>query len=924
MYKPRITALLIFYALSGVLFSQDPFVWNKEVPIKRPAENNNGKLILFDVSHGGTQGNADWVIDGGFSDFADALVAEGYTVQEYRGVDMNCDGLYTFVDDRQIAAISKNEAIISFDAIKHADVFVLAETNRPLRIDEYAALKQFVDAGKGIFFVSDHYNADRNLNTWDSTEVFNGYNRSNLARYNMEAHYGDQRNPQNAHAGWLAENFGVRFRFNAVDWKPGASSIMNPDLVEGLTEGAGPVLIAAGGTISILDPTKAKGLVYFSDSDDVEPWQHAVDRGMYFGGLDEGPVVAISKPGAGKAAFIGDSSPIENRSAKYRRERNGQTKRLHPGWTSSGNAAQLSINIINWLATPEAYTEFDSPEHPRGFATPEPMAEDENIDPDNGQPWSSPGGSYDPWDPNTFRDGAYGAKFPASSNGGGEIPTGEPISVAVALMLPRNQNVTVTGRVTNELNGKYGLELIDLNDSTKSLAVQVPGHLRAEFNPVLNPSILNSIVTVVGRREPYMTLPGLKGVTAISRVVSPARFATAENVDDSTSSLRLPRTIVEMQRNADSLATRMHDIDGANHENSRADVYSELRARIETIEAEIASLKKIVSSTDHTNNHRINLPAIGRRETVRRSRATTRSASEDNAEVETTIQIGTYNLELLGKSRNPFRGQNRPLRSRDDLKEIADRIVEELDLEIVVFQEINTESQNWRILRSLLAAHGYKFFEGTTSERNQFVVLAWDSDEIELQDGSLQELDVQTEFHLSSACSTTGLRKPVAGRFKAGSFDFWVVGVHLKSRRGSGSCPTRIRVAQSEELVEQVDHLIESSGESDVILLGDFNHRIGDRSFDPLTSGGFIFQTRFLTEDSGEGSYIKTFRLHESDDLIDHVLLRYPETREVVRYGTSVYAIPDENKAIEYVLRQSDHVPVWTSFKIDNDLDGDE
>ena len=83
----------------------------------------------------------------------------------------------------------------------------------------------------------------------------------------MEPHYGDRRNPGDATKGWLAENFGIRFRFNAVDWKPGASGIVDPDVTEGLTEGAGPVLIAAGATLAIVDETKAKGLVYFSDID---------------------------------------------------------------------------------------------------------------------------------------------------------------------------------------------------------------------------------------------------------------------------------------------------------------------------------------------------------------------------------------------------------------------------------------------------------------------------------------------------------------------------------------------------------------------------------------------------------------------------------------------------------------------------------
>lgn len=929
MHVRMTIALAILCSFFSVLVAQEPFAWNKEIPIKRPGENDNGKLVLFDVSHGGTQGNADWVIDGGFSDFADALVAEGFTVQEYRGVDKNGDGLVTFVDDREVANIDKNEAIITFDAIEHADVFVLAETNRPFRIDEYAALKRFVDSGKGIFFVSDHYNADRNLNTWDSTEVFNGYNRSDLDKYNMEPHYGDLRNPRDPNGGWLAENFGLRFRFNAVDWKPGASSIMNPNRVEGLTEGAGPVLIAAGGSMSILDPTRAKGLVYFSDTDAVRSWPKAAEGptgGKYFGGIDEGPVVAISKAGAGKAAFIGDSSPIENKSAKYRREDSGQTKRLHAGWTSSGNAAQLSVNIIKWLATPECYTRFDSIEHPPGFLTPEPMAAIEFSDPANGEPWGRPRGNYDPWEPTTFRNGAYGARFSSSSGGGGQIITGDPISVAIALSLPRNQNLAVTGRVTSEINTKYGLQLTDLEDSTKSLAVQVPSHLRSDFNPQLNPSILNKVVTIFGRRDSYMGLPGLKRVSAITRTASSENLADAEMIRHDEGLNSVPKTIVEMRRSARRSSAIAGADSGISDDDPQVKRTPGLESRIEAIEREISQIKKLLEA-----NTSVITPGNNLRSTRSRMRRAAESFPEDlnspsasSHENDNTIQIGTYNLELLGKSRKPFRRQDRPFRTPDELKLIADRIVSELDLEIIVFQEINTESRNWNLLRSILEEHGYQFFEGTTSERNQFVVLAWDADEVELQEGSLQELDVRTAFRLSGGCRTFGLRKPVAGRFKAGEFDFWVVGVHLKSRVGSGSCPTEIRMEQSKELVAEVDKLIETSDERDVIILGDFNHRLGHRSFDPLTRADFIFQTRFLSAGSGDGSYIKTSRPHESDDLIDHVLLRYSETREVVRNSTTVYPITTEGEAIEYILRQSDHVPVWTSFYVHNDLDDND
>lgn len=382
--------------------------WNNVIPEKKPsAQNDNGKLILFDISHGETAGNADWVIDGGFSDFADALVLEGYTVREYRGVDKNGDGVIRYYDDRQSQNVSINEAVITYDAIKDADVFVMAEPNRPLTTSEYSALKQFVDSGKGIYFISDHYNADRNKNTWDSTEVFNGYNRSTDAAYNMGGEYGDMTNPQDQNKGWLSENFGVRFRFNAIDCKGGVSGVRSTLESEGITQGVEPILMAAGGTLAITNPDKAKGIVYFAEGDTPTKWSYAPDSGLYFGGEKEGPFVAISKPSLGKAAFIGDSSPIEDETPKYKREDSG-TKKTYPGWTDTGNAATLSINIISWLATPESYIGFDGVNHSKGILTPEAMATVE-MDETQSEPWSTP--SYDPWNTDTFASGSYGAPY---------------------------------------------------------------------------------------------------------------------------------------------------------------------------------------------------------------------------------------------------------------------------------------------------------------------------------------------------------------------------------------------------------------------------------------------------------------------------------------------------------------------------------
>jgi hypothetical protein len=523
--RSKISALIVALGLSLStlpLQAAESYSWNNIAPTKTPTpSNNNNKTVLFDVSHGGVEGNADWVIDGAFSDFADALVGQGYTVQEYRGVDLNNDGAIRFFDDRG-ASNNQNEAIITYQAISHADVLVLAETNRPFTQAEQHALEQFVAAGKGLFFVADHYDADRNLNTWDATEVFNGYNRSDLAKYDLGGEYGDWRNPKMANAGWLVENFGIRFRFNGVDYKQGVSGVVSPAQTEGITQGVPPVLMAAGSTLAIVDAQKAKGLVYFSDSDNPVKWKYAKDQGLYFGGAAEGPYVAIAKSGAGKAAFIGDSSPIEDATPKYKRQDNGQTKKTYPGWTDSGNAATLAVNIINWLATPESYHTFDNQNgHAAGIATPSPMTTQEMSDPNNGQPWGSPAAGFNAWETDSYKDNSFNAPYGDGQTNPDPDPTPTPdgyVSVTHALSATQGTQLVVIGKVSAAINGIYGLALTDVNTPATHIFVKLESSQRSDFNPQLNPALIGKRLRVEGMINDYMSHAGIKNVTKLTRL----------------------------------------------------------------------------------------------------------------------------------------------------------------------------------------------------------------------------------------------------------------------------------------------------------------------------------------------------------------------------------------------------------------------
>ncbi|PLT44276.1 chitinase N-terminal domain-containing protein [Paenibacillus sp. FSL W8-1187] len=383
--------------------------------IKAKVVNHNaGKKILFDNAHGNTAGAADWVIDGGFSDFGNALAQNGYDVQELR-----------------------KSGPIALADLQPYDVFVTAEAQVPLKASEQAALAAYVDGGGSVFFIGDHYNADRNKNRWDGSEVYNGYRRgawSNPAK-GMSAEEAASAAMQGVvSSDWLAEQFGIRFRYNALG-DLNANVIVPPAQSFGITQGVGAVAMHAGSTLAIVDPAKAKGIVYVPKT--TQKWGSAVDQGVYNGGgVEEGPYVAVSKKGAGKAAFIGDSSPVEDATPKYLREETGARKTTYDGFKEQDDG-RLLVNLIDWLSVDESYTSFaqvdglqlDSPtpllamENPA--ASTEPQAE----------PWAAPSAGYKWYDPATFKAGSYGyvggstpspSASPTASPSGTPTPTSSP------------------------------------------------------------------------------------------------------------------------------------------------------------------------------------------------------------------------------------------------------------------------------------------------------------------------------------------------------------------------------------------------------------------------------------------------------------------------------------------------------------------
>lgn len=350
--------------------------------------------VLFDNTHGQTAGAADWVIDGAFSDFGESVAEQGYDVDELR-----------------------KTSPITLEDLEDYDVFVLPEANIPFKESEQDALLQYADEGGSIFFIADHYNADRNLNRWDAGEVFNGYRRGafeNPTKGMGEEEANSEAMQDVSSTDWLGDNFGIRFRSNAIGDVTSDETVVPDDESFGITEDVYMVAMHAGSTLAILDPDQAKGLIYLPE--DPPKWGPAVDEGVYNGGgIDEGPFAAIGKYGKGKTAFLGDSSPVEDSSPKYLREDTGEKKTTYDGW-DEGDDATFLIQTIEWLAEQEDYTSFDG-EIPLSEETPLKDFEEDpskSTEPEE-EPWTDPPEGYKWWDPDTFKPGSYGSDEDASN-----------------------------------------------------------------------------------------------------------------------------------------------------------------------------------------------------------------------------------------------------------------------------------------------------------------------------------------------------------------------------------------------------------------------------------------------------------------------------------------------------------------------------
>ena len=249
-----------------------------------------GKTVLFDLTKREDAGNADWRIDGAYSEYASALRGLGYTVKAVTGT------------------------AITSTSLSGAKVLVIPEPQNPFSDSERAALLTFVQNGGGLFMISDHRVSDRDNDGWDSPEVFGGWDGSTPASVSS------------AYQRSLDSDalFGLNHSFN--------SSFSDPVYTATPTSSTHPIVVGSAGTG---DDVVSAG-VYVGTSIDVLAGTGVMGTGgkTYLG---------VNTVGTGRVAAWGDTSTFSDGTYS-----DGTTSQ-YKNWGNLSNA-NLGKNVVRWLA----------------------------------------------------------------------------------------------------------------------------------------------------------------------------------------------------------------------------------------------------------------------------------------------------------------------------------------------------------------------------------------------------------------------------------------------------------------------------------------------------------------------------------------------------------------------------------------------
>jgi len=281
------------------------------------------------------------------------------------------------------------------------------------------------------------------------------------------------------------------------------------------------------------------------------------------------------------------------------------------------------------------------------------------------------------------------------------------------------------------------------------------------------------------------------------------------------------------------------------------------------------------------------------------------------------IRIGSWNIAWLGSDKRQQSSDPATIQA------MANLIADEWSIDLISLQEINTaldgnhrgehySTKQWQQLKKSLEAKGYKTQSGDSGNA-QRVVLAWRKPVVAQQ--LVRDMAIPESYFIDDFCRSSNLRKPLAGLFQAEKFDFWVIGLHLKSGYGgNAACANAVRENQVYYIAKQISNLKKS--DKDIIIMGDFNASSTHSSLQNFSEYGLSAITDKSSRSESSGT--RTQGAGKRGAVIDLIMLDLRNTSEWTPRSTVLFK-PDNFPV--FVSKYSDHMPIWADFVISKDDD---
>lgn len=255
------------------------------------------------------------------------------------------------------------------------------------------------------------------------------------------------------------------------------------------------------------------------------------------------------------------------------------------------------------------------------------------------------------------------------------------------------------------------------------------------------------------------------------------------------------------------------------------------------------------------------------------------------------LTVSTFNIKWLGDGID-----DNVYRTDKDYNNISS-IISSLDSDILALQEI----ENREAIEKIIDTNNFAIYTSSFPKEQKTALVI------------NKEITVNEVYQLDEiALGNNDLRPGVVAYCELNGFDFFVGSFHFKATSRHDDTPVKrtrsfdMRQDQSDKLVESLNKLMKARGDSDVILMGDFNDSPAKENSNITALDTDNWE--FITSDMNSCKYPRL-------KSIDHIIIN-EEIKEKIKQGS--LNMLDLSRVLrgDELRAASDHCPVSVTISI--------